>query len=152
MRSVAIVALSALLGLSAQANAAEPAEPKELFCSSATEGTSKFVVDTRLHVLEETKKPSWFQYKPAKGPRAFAIMCRRSSIVPAVNDHKVVDAGFLFFIQTADATGRTRLMQLAKPEGRYQIKMMSGRLAPQEQKLIDERLRRFQQVAAQAAR
>jgi len=117
----------------------QPTETRCLYSVTDKDGT-RFVDSPPVHVLADTK--SHEPYDPPI-PAGAAIMCGRSSMVPAEDDWKVLAAGHPLAI--ADSTpGSNRLAWLEVSGGRFRYRFSEGRLTPDEAAATERRLDAFQ--------
>lgn len=126
--------------------AAAPAlaeEPTEKSCSVITlesNGAPKTTPISGLKVIEQTSKDGGFAL-PRGAPREVqAVLCKRSSVLPAAHDYKVLLAGFMLYL--SDELGRVAV--LGKANGRVQLDMLDGALTEAEQSQANARLADFQ--------
>ncbi len=125
--------------------AATPAladEPTEVSCSVITlesNGAPKTTPMDTLKVIEQTSKDGAFAL-PRGAPKGVqAVMCKRSSILPAAHDDKVLQAGYMLYI--SDELGRVAVLGMA--DGRVQLDMLDGALTEAEQAQARARLAQF---------
>jgi len=128
------------------AQAATPAladEPTEVSCSVITlesNGAPKSTPMDTLKVIEQSSRDGAFSL-PRGAPKGVqALMCKRSSILPAAHDYKVLQAGYMLYI--TDELGRVAVIGMA--EGRVQLDMLDGAMTEAEQSRARERLAEFQ--------
>ena len=146
LRSMSILILPVVAAFAASPPAyAQAGEPAERFCATLTEGQSDFVVDTNLHVLEQTQKAGPFRFEQRPGPPVRAIMCRRASALPLLNDWKVVEAGYPLFIQTMRS-----ITVLSKTGDGYRLRLHKGQMTDAERSGVDERLKQLELAARSA--
>jgi hypothetical protein len=92
-----------------------------------------------LHVLAQTGSGQAFA--PSLPNGAQAIVCVRTSIIPAAYDDKVLALGIPLIIVE---TGRPhRLGVLEINDGRYRYRMMEGALATADQAAVQARLQEY---------
>jgi hypothetical protein len=94
-----------------------------------------------LRVLEGTARAGPF--KPGL-PAGASIACGRSSIVPALQDWKVLDAGHVLYIVEAAAADDRRIGVLEISTGQFRYRLIQGQLTPAEAEQVMERLNAFQ--------
>jgi hypothetical protein len=138
-------ALGLILLLALAAPAAAQAPVTETRCDVLTgtmAGEIRTVRMPGLHVLEGTASPGPF--RPDLPHGASAIMCGRSSIVPAEHDDEVVGLGVPLIIveATNGATGRLATLEIV--DGRYRFRFIEGQAQPSEEAPIQQRLDQFQ--------
>ena len=113
------------------------------------------VVSTRipgLHVIERTGREGPFSV-PELPPGTGAIMCPRSSIVPAPNDWKVLQAGYpLFITETRAPPESRRAGVLEMSQGQVRFRFVRGELADGEEARIQARLNQLQEAGYQPPR
>ena len=93
-----------------------------------------------LHVLRQAAADGPF--RPTLPPRATAIVCGRSTIVPAEHDDEVLALGIPFFIAEIGRNGRLAALELSG--GRFRYRFIKGALKPNEVPLLQQRLDLFQ--------
>ena len=104
------------------------AEPTEYDCSfviRSPDGNPEVVAARDLRVLEMSKSEEELSFETADGTVFSAIVCKRSSIVPADNDYKVVDAGLSLYLQVDDLE-RPQITILDKADGAYRLRLAQG--------------------------
>lgn len=126
--------------------AATPAladEPTEVSCSVImleSNGAPKTTPMDTLKVIGQTSGDGAFSL-PRGAPKGVqAVMCKRSSILPAAHDYKVLQAGFTLYV--TDELGRVAVLGVA--DGRVQLDMLDGAMTEEEQSRARERLAEFQ--------
>ena len=97
-----------------------------------------------LHVLSATTGASAFTLPKDAPAKTEAIMCLRSTLIPAPDDFKVVLAGFPFFIGTLGEPAKRRMLALEISDGRLQGRMVQGQLTARESEQLQERLNQMQ--------
>ena len=135
-----------------------PASAKELGCGRAIlkDGTQQLVMDTNLHVLEQTSGGAKFDPGPVPpGASIKSIFCARTDIVPAPSDYKVVQAGYPLMLFTRDQVGlgRTRIAVLEMKDGQLRLRSVgeigfTPEMAQRIQTFLDSSLPQFGKVAA----
>jgi len=99
-----------------------------------------------LRVLEATAGQLSFSL-PVDAPQSVkAVMCGRSTLVPAAHDYKVLLAGFPFNI-----VNESRIAALELSGGQVRLRMVQGTLTPDEQIAVQKRIDELQ-VAIQHAK
>jgi hypothetical protein len=96
-----------------------------------------------LHVLEQTAGDGAFS--PAV-PAEAAIVCDRSSIVPATNDWKVPDSGHPLYIGSREGLSE-RMGVLEMAGGGLRYRLLLGAWTRDEEIQVDERLAAFRRHA-----
>ena len=127
-----------LLVAVAPAVAAEPAEK----CSVITlesNGAPKTTPMPALKVMEQTAKDGAFTLPRGAPKEVQAVMCKRSSILPAAHDYKVLKAGYTLYLN--DELGRVAVLGIA--DGRVRLYMLDGAMTEAEQSEINPLLREF---------
>jgi hypothetical protein len=94
-----------------------------------------------LRVLEATARAAPF--KPGL-PAGASIACGRSSVVPAPQDWKVLDAGHVLYIVEATGAENGRIGALEISTGQFRYRLIQGQLTPAEAEQVMERLNAFQ--------
>lgn len=126
--------------------AAAPAaadEPLEKSCSVITlesNGAPRTTPMPALKVIEQTAKDGAFSLPRGAPKDVQAVMCKRSSILPAAHDDKVLKAGYLLYL--TDELGRVAVLGLA--DGRVQLDVLDGAMTEAEQAVASARLEEFQ--------
>jgi hypothetical protein len=104
-----------------------------------------------LHVLAQTAEDG--RFAPDLPRRAGAIVCLRSSVMPAAHDDEAVATGLpLFLVEYGGRQHRTGVLEIQG--GIYSFRLTEGRLAADEQAAVATQLAEFQaraQAASQAA-
>lgn len=117
----------------------EPAEK----CSVITlesNGAPKTTPMPALKVMEQTAKDGAFTLPRGAPKDVQALMCKRSSILPAAHDYKVLKAGYMLYL--TDELGRVAVLGLA--DGRVQLDMLDGAMTEAEQAHARARMAEFQ--------
>jgi hypothetical protein len=70
-------------------------------------------------------------------------MCERSSLVPALNDDKVVLAGYPFAIASGTKSGR-RVLWVEMVDGKFQVSYDARVLTHEEEEAVQKRMNEFQ--------
>ncbi|MBV8686743.1 MAG: hypothetical protein JOZ90_03755 [Alphaproteobacteria bacterium] len=133
-----------LAALPVPAMAATPPvdRPSESRCGYiVTDEHGTRTVDTpALHVLADTSAEG--PYAPPI-PAGAALMCGRSSMVPAEGDWKVLAEGRpLYIVDSSPGAGRVACLEMA--DGRVQYRFAKGRLTVAEAAATERRLNAFQ--------
>ena len=110
------------------------------------------VVSTRipgLLVIERTGGEGPFS-APDLPAGTSAIMCPRSSIVPAPNDWKVLEAGYPLFITENRAPPESRRVGVLEvSQGQVRFRFVRGELADGEEARIQARVNQLQEAGRQ---
>jgi hypothetical protein len=94
-----------------------------------------------LRALERTARAGPF--KPGL-PAGASIACGRSSIVPAPQDWKVLEAGHVLYIVEGTGADNRRIGALEISTGQFRYRLIEGQLTPAEAEQVMERLNAFQ--------
>jgi hypothetical protein len=117
-------------------------EPVETSCAAITResnGAPATVPMENLKVIEQTAKAGAFKL-PRGAPKVVqAVICKRSSIVPAAHDDKVPRSGYTLYV--TDELGRVAALGLV--DGQLQFDVLDGALTEAEQAQASARLREF---------
>ena len=127
----------------AVAGAALADEPIETSCSiisRESNGALKTTPMSALRVMEQTAKDGAFALPRGSPKDVQAILCKRSSIMPAAHDYKVLQAGFTLYV-TDDLN---RVAALGLVDGQVQLNMLDGAMTQVEQSQASPRLRDLQ--------
>jgi hypothetical protein len=117
-------------------------DPTETDCDYITRSGQRSTVPAPgLHVLADTRGDA--PYAPPI-PEGTAVRCRRSDIVPAANDWKVVAAGHPFYIVDAAGGPEPRAAVLEISQGQVRFRFLRGRMTSEEEPRIQARLNAFQ--------
>ena len=141
------VLLALLLGL-AQPQLAESVTITEGECYAMVQSGSE-VVSTRvagLRVIERTGAPGPFS-APELPPGTSAILCPRSTIIPAPNDWKVLQSGYPLYIAESRGTPesrRTGVLEVSQGQVRYRL--VRGDFLEGEEDRLRARLNQLQQA------
>jgi hypothetical protein len=118
-------------------------EPAETSCSVITlesNGAPKTTPMDKLKVIEQTARDGAFAL-PRGAPKGVqAVMCKRSSILPAAHDYKVLQSGYMLYV--SDELGRVAVLGMA--DGRVQLDMLDGAMTEAERTQVGLRLREFE--------
>lgn len=97
-----------------------------------------------LSVLAGTNAVGPFALDVPEGYDVQAILCQRSSLVPAKNDFEAPMAGYPLYVDTYDETGqKTGVAALEYDEGRFTHRVLVGELAEGQQDWVDYRIAAF---------
>jgi hypothetical protein len=140
MPFLSLIAIAALQAAAAPPAPAPEAEPS---CSYVTGDRAHpaFADDPNLHVIAQTAADGRFAPTPPAG--AFAIVCSRSSIVPAEHDEEVILAHLALIVTEAAGPMPHRSGALGFGDGQFRFTMRSGSLTPGEQAEVNARLATF---------
>lgn len=117
------------VALSATALAEEaPAESCSLI-SRESNGSLKTTPMAALKVIEQTTKEGPFKLPRGAPKNVQAVICKRSSIMPAPHDYKVLQAGYTLYITDE----LSRIAALGMVDGRVRLDMIDGALTEVEQ-------------------
>lgn len=134
-----VVSLS-WVALATAALADEPIEASCSIISRESNGALKTTPMETLKVMEQTAKEGAFKLPRGAPKNVQAILCKRSSIMPAVHDYKLLQAGFTLYV-TDDLN---RVAALGLVDGQVQLNMLDGAMTQVEQSQASPRLRDFQ--------
>jgi len=119
-------------------------EPSEAGCGYIviSDGPGAPLIEApNLHVIEQTAGTGSFS---PDVPAGAAIVCDRSTIVPAANDWKVPNAGHSLYMATGEGPGE-RIGVLDMAGGSLRYILIRGAWTQEEEARIDQRLRAFRQ-------
>ena len=125
------------------AGAALADEPTETSCSiisRESNGALKTTPMEALKVMEQTAKDGAFTLPRGAPKDVQAILCKRSTIMPAPQDYKVLQAGYTLYI--TDELNRVAALGLV--DGSVQMNMLDGAMTEVEQSQIRPRLNELQ--------
>ena len=117
-------------------------ELREIRCDMLEQDRGRMVTIEApdLHVLAQTAEGRPFA--PAIPRGIAAISCGRTSVVPAAWDDKVIALGLPLFIAESGSAARLGVLEI--DNGRYRFRFLQGQARPEEQAMIDERIRLYQ--------
>jgi hypothetical protein len=120
-------------------------EPTEGSCAvvSDTSGVNATIPVGALHVIAATASSGPFVLPLGSPTSVKAVMCSRSSLVPALHDDKVVLAGYPFAITSETKSGR-RVLWLEMSAGKFQVSYDARVLTSDEQEAVQARMNEFQ--------
>jgi hypothetical protein len=121
----------------------EPTEGSCAVVSSDAAGSSTTIPVEALHVITATASSGPFRLPEGSPASAKAVMCERSSLVPALNDDKVVLAGYPFAIASGTKSGR-RVLWLEMVDGKFQVSYDARVLTHEEEEAVQKRMNEFQ--------
>jgi hypothetical protein len=124
----------------AAALADEPTETSCSIISRESNGALKTTPMATLKVMEQTAKDGTFTLPRGAPKDVQAILCNRSSIMPAAHDYKLLQAGFTLYV-TDDLN---RVAALGLVDGQVQLNMVDGAMTQVEQSQASPRLRDLQ--------
>ena len=119
-------------------------EPTEVSCSvisRESNGAPKTTPMEALKVIEQTSKEGAFALPRGAPKDVQAVICKRSSIMPAAHDYKVLQAGYTLYL-TDDLD---RVAALGLVDGRVQLNTVDGALTEVEQSQVRGRLEELQE-------
>ena len=143
---LSLLCLAALGGAALVATAPAAAnsqrELREIRCDMLEQDRGRMVTIEApdLHVLAQTAEGRPFA--PAIPRGIAAISCGRTSVVPAAWDDKVIALGLPLFIAESGSAARLGVLEI--DNGRYRFRFLQGQARPEEQAMIDERIRLYQ--------
>lgn len=142
---LSLLCLAALGGAALVATApasASQRELREIRCDMLEQDRGRMITieAPNLHVLAQTAGDRPFQ--PAIPQGIAAISCGRTSVIPAAWDDKVIALGLPLFIAEVGSAARLGVLEI--DNGRYRFRFLQGRARPEEQAMIDERIRLYQ--------
>jgi hypothetical protein len=115
-------------------------EPTEISCSVIAREPNGAPSTTKmddLKVMEQTARDGPFSL-PRGAPKAVqAVLCKRSTVIPATHDYKVLQAGFTLYL----TDGLARMAAIGIVEGRVRLDMLDGALTESEQAQLPAVLR-----------
>ncbi len=104
-----------------------------------------------LSVLAGTQAEGPFSLDVPEGYNVQAILCQRSSLVPAANDYEAPMAGYPLYVDTYNDEGeKTGVAALEYSEGAFAHRVLVGELEEGQQGWVDYRLGQFNSQAASA--
>lgn len=98
-----------------------------------------------FHALEATLAP-YSTIAPQMPADTVAILCTRSTMVPAPFDYRIILAGYPFYIGSINDDPQ-RMGILERSGGAFRYRMVAGELTQAEQAGVAERLNYFQTQA-----
>lgn len=137
---VAAPAAAAIAFMSASAAADEPTEISCSVISSEDNGVPKTTPMDTLEVIEQTSKEGAFTLPRGVPKGVQAVICKRSSVMPAANDYKVLQAGYTLYV--IDGLGRVSALGLVDSE--VKLNMLDGAMTEAEQSQARARLAELQ--------
>jgi hypothetical protein len=144
MRLTSLVAACLLLtGGSSVTLGAEATEGSCSVVATSDSGAPVVVPLPSLHVIEATARDKPFVLPPDSPKHVTAIMCSRSSLVPARGDDKVLVAGYPLAIVSESSSGR-RVLWLELSDGQFQVSYDKGALTAEEASAAQSRMNEFQ--------
>jgi hypothetical protein len=97
--------------------------------SRESNGALKTTPVAALKVIEQTSKEGAFKLPRGAPKNVQAVICKRSSIMPAPHDYKVLEAGYTLYI--TDELSRVAVLGLV--DGHVRLDMLDGALTEVEQ-------------------
>ncbi len=143
---LSLLSLAALGGATliaaAPAAANSQRELREIRCDMLEQDRGRMVTIEApdLHVLAQTAEGRPFA--PAIPRGIAAISCGRTSVIPAAWDDKVIALGLPLFIAESGSSARLGVLEI--DNGRFRFRFLQGQARPEEQAMIDERIRLYQ--------
>jgi len=108
------------------------------------DGKTNLVVLPSLHVLASTTQEGAFKLPIDAPAKVAGMMCGRSSLIPAPNDYKLLQAGFtLAIVRNDESEARTGVLEIVS--GRLQFRMIDGVMTKEETNALQPRLNEMQQ-------
>lgn len=108
-----------------------------------------FGIGTSTKVIGRSEFADKIAFDAPAGFHVAAVFCSRMTIVPTVNDYKVVLSGARLDIADTGYGRPRRIGELSLTDGKFEYKITSGPPLPAElQARVDKRLAIFQQVLA----
>jgi hypothetical protein len=136
----AATAAAAVAFIPAPANADEPTEVSCSVISREDNGVPKTTPVDKLEVIEQTSKEGAFTLPRGVPKDVQAVICKRSSVMPAANDYKVLQAGYTLYV--IDGLGRVSALGLVDSE--VKLNMLDGAMTEAEQSQASARLAELQ--------
>lgn len=127
----------------AVAAAAWADEPTEFSCSVISRednGAPKTTPMAGLKVIEQTAKEGAFVLPRGAPKDVQAVICKRSSIMPAPHDYKVLQAGYTLYITDE----LSRVAALGIVDGRVRLDMLDGAMTEVERSQAGRRLQELE--------
>jgi hypothetical protein len=121
----------------------EPAEGSCAVISSDASGVNATKTVETLHVAAATASAGPFLLPSGSPASAKAVMCHRSSLVPALHDDKVVLAGYPFAIAAETKTGQ-HVLWLEIADGEFKVSYDAHVLTHEEAEAVQKRMNEFQ--------
>jgi hypothetical protein len=121
----------------------EPVEGSCAVISSDASGINATTTVETLHVVAATASTGPFLLPPESPASAKAVMCHRSSLVPAMHDDKVVLGGYPFAIAAETKTGR-HVLWLEIEDGQFKVSYDAHVLTHEEEEAVQRRMNEFQ--------
>jgi hypothetical protein len=118
--------------------------PRELVCSLITkvDGGYKIVL-SEIRVIDQVQNDGPFKLPGSSPKNVVSVICFRSSIVPVLEDKKVIDAGYNLSI----ATRASGTIELSKAKEVYQARQVNGSMSDSEHKALAARLKEMDEQA-----
>jgi hypothetical protein len=125
------------------AGAAYAEEPTEASCSVISRednGALKTTPMADLKVIEQTSREGAFALPRGAPKNAQAVICKRSSVMPASHDYKVLQAGYTLYITDE----LSRVAALGVVDGRVRLDMLDGALTEVERSQLGRLLQELE--------
>ena len=107
------------------------------------DGKTNIIVLPSLHVLASTAQEGAFKLPTDAPANVMGMMCGRSSLIPAPNDYKLLQAGFtLAIVRNDESKSRAGVLELVS--GRLQFRMIDGVMSKEETNALQPRLNEMQ--------
>lgn len=132
-----------LFALAAPADAMREGPLRELRCDlmeTGRGGRMQTIEAPNLHVLDQTASDQAFAPQIPQG--VSGILCGRTNVIPAAWDDKVIGLGLPLFIAEMGSPGRLGVLEI--DNGQFRFRFLEGRVQPEEQAMLDQRIREFQ--------
>lgn len=128
------------IAVAATALAGEPTEFSCSIISRESNGVPKTTPMDELEVIEQTSKEGDFKLPRGAPKNVQAILCKRSSIMPASHDYKVLQAGYTLYLTDE----LSRVAALGIVDGRVRLDMLDGSMTEVEQSQAGRRLQELE--------
>ena len=132
--------------VAAPALADEPTEASCAVISSKSNGAPMTTPMDGLKVIGQTAKDGAFTLPRGAPKDVQGLICKRSTIMPAAHDYKVLQAGYTLYL--TDELGRVAALGLA--DGQVEFNVLDGALTDAEQAQADARLGEFRSAVQKA--
>lgn len=111
--------------------------PRELICSLIIKvGNVYKIAPLNIRVIEQVRHPGPFKLPENSPKQVVSVICFRSSVIPVLEDRKVLDAGYKLDI----ATRSSGTIELSKAENLYRARQVSGSMSAGERRLLAARI------------
>ncbi len=108
--------------------------------SRESNGAPKRTPIDSLKVIEQTSRDGAFTLPRGVPREVQAVICRRSTVMPAAHDYKVLQAGYTLYLTDE----LERVAALGFVDGRIRLNMLDGALTEAEQAQLQARLQELQ--------